>query len=606
MPRKRIRTTTKANWSLQTLQSAIKIIQAGQKSIRRVALETGIPYSTLKKRVKLQSNISSQPVPRLGRKPVFSDDQEKKLCEHLISMSNIFYGLDAIQFRKIAFACAETIKIDHNFNRETKMAGPDWLEGFLKRNPMISVRKPEATSIHRIQGFNKEEVDRFFNNLEIVFGKYKFEPSQIYNVDETGISTVQEPEKILAKKGQKRVGSITSWEKGKTITVICAMSATGAYIPPLFIFPRQRHSTLLEKDGPPRAAYECSHNGWTNEEIFLKWLRHFIKHANPTVDRPALLVMDNHNSHATLNAFNLCKENNIVMLSIPPHTSHRLQPLDVTFFGPLKKAYYRECDLHMKSHNLVKLTPYDVAALFQKAYSRVAAIDKGISGFKTTGIFPINANIFSDDDFIIVDQQNSITDANMNPTDQAEPVQIETTDAEASVPQDISSVLKVLSPLPTLTSNQNKQRTCSKKQHSEILTHTPLKAVYEEKMRKRKEKENQNKPGTSTCSKIKRIKTEKKKETKEKKSKGRKSKGKRFLFRDETSSEESSLDEPGILCNDDSDDDSGDENKCMICLDVGKSNELWYRCRSCGNWAHADCTDSDNAANYICDFCVQH
>jgi hypothetical protein len=43
--------------------------------------------------------------------------------------------------------------------------------------------------------------------------KYKFESSRIYNMDETGISTVQKPGKILGPTGQKQVGSATSWER---------------------------------------------------------------------------------------------------------------------------------------------------------------------------------------------------------------------------------------------------------------------------------------------------------------------------------------------------------------------------------------------------------
>lgn len=67
---------------------------------------------------------------------------------------------------------------------------------------IISVRKPEATSIHRITAFNKTEVHRFYQLLEEMMAKSKFQPKNI-NCDETGISTVQEPGKVLAAKGQK-------------------------------------------------------------------------------------------------------------------------------------------------------------------------------------------------------------------------------------------------------------------------------------------------------------------------------------------------------------------------------------------------------------------
>lgn len=88
------------------------------------------------------------------------------------------------------------------------------------------------------------------------------------------------------------------------------------------------------------------------------------------------------------------------MLSLPPHTSHRIQPLDVSFFGPFKAAYKRECDLFMKSQLSQRITPYDVASLVRKAFSNVVSMSEGEAGFKATGIFPINPNVFSDEDFM--------------------------------------------------------------------------------------------------------------------------------------------------------------------------------------------------------------
>lgn len=74
----------------------------------------------------------------------------------------------------------------------------------------------------RISAFNKVEL--FIKHLEELMIKYKFCPTKIYNMDETGITTVQVPGKIFRPKGQKSIGSITSWERWKNNTVICAMN----------------------------------------------------------------------------------------------------------------------------------------------------------------------------------------------------------------------------------------------------------------------------------------------------------------------------------------------------------------------------------------------
>ena len=53
-----------------------------------------------------------------------------------------------------------------------------------------------------------------------------------------------------------------------------------------------------------------------------------------------LIIFDNHESHISIDSINLAKGNGIVLLIFPPHTSHKLQPLDRTVYGPFKKYYY--------------------------------------------------------------------------------------------------------------------------------------------------------------------------------------------------------------------------------------------------------------------------
>jgi hypothetical protein len=76
-----------------------------------------------------------------------------------------------------------------------------------------------------------------------------------------------------------------------------------------------------------------SDNGWTNNELGVEWLKHFNAHTKTrVVGARRLLVLDGHESHHSLEFQELCKENNIYTLCMPPHSSRLLQPLDVGFF----------------------------------------------------------------------------------------------------------------------------------------------------------------------------------------------------------------------------------------------------------------------------------
>jgi hypothetical protein len=102
----------------------------------------------------------------------------------------------------------------------------------MKRHPDISLRQPEATSIARARVSSKKKVDELFDVLTKIIDQSNINASRICNMDETGLSTVQKPQKILARKGKHQVGAITSGERGTNTTCVCCMSASGNYVPP--------------------------------------------------------------------------------------------------------------------------------------------------------------------------------------------------------------------------------------------------------------------------------------------------------------------------------------------------------------------------------------
>ena len=90
-------------------------------------------------------------------------------------------------------------------------------------------------------------------------------------------------------------------------------------------------------------------------------------------------------------------------MSLPPHCSRRLQPLDVTFYSPLKGAFKAECGRYMKSERLVRITLYELVVFLTKHIHKWQLLRVAVSGFKVIGIYALNPNIFSNVDYCAAD-----------------------------------------------------------------------------------------------------------------------------------------------------------------------------------------------------------
>jgi len=174
--------------------------------------------------------------------------------EHIVHAASIFHGLTLAELRQFAFDLSvanNLINIPKSWS-EHKMAGSDWAYSFMKRHKAdIAICTPEATSVQRMTNFNQFTVNSFFNNLENAL-KRGFGPESVWNIDETGVTTVQRPCRVLARKGAKQAGSVVSQERGTPMTVCCGVNATRNHIPPFFVFPHvkvQQHWCLVSTTG---------------------------------------------------------------------------------------------------------------------------------------------------------------------------------------------------------------------------------------------------------------------------------------------------------------------------------------------------------------------
>lgn len=277
------------------------------------------------------------------------------------------------------------------------MAGRDWFTSFLQRHPQLSIRNPEATPLARDTAFNHHTVGEFFNALESALRKSGAPDRRIVNLDETDFTTVQVCPKVDAGKGMRQM---TSSEKGELVTMCACITAAGTALPPVFNFPR-KHFKAVMLLGAPESSLGLAHgSGWMTSENFLKVLQHVVLHTDASLENPLVLTMDNHDSHLSYAAMQYAKTNGIHIVTLPPHTSQKTQPLDRTVFGPMKAYYNQAANSWMLRNPGRTLSIYDVASLINEAFIKAMTPSNIMAGFKASGIWPFDCSVFNDDAFL--------------------------------------------------------------------------------------------------------------------------------------------------------------------------------------------------------------
>lgn len=183
------------------------------------------------------------------------------------------------------------------------------------------------------------------------------------------------------------------------MTFTVAVSALGNSISPFFIFPRVNYREHFVAQGSTGSIRAANPSGWMKDIHFLQFMKHFVLQTKCSTEKPVLLLLDNHGSHLSIDVLNCAKENGVTLLSFPPHCSHKLQPLDRSVYGPLKKYINSACDSWMVNNPGTTMTIYDIPPIVKLAFPRAITPSNIMAGFAVSGISPFYQHIFSDDEF---------------------------------------------------------------------------------------------------------------------------------------------------------------------------------------------------------------
>ncbi|KAF2228338.1 DDE-domain-containing protein, partial [Viridothelium virens] len=180
----------------------------------------------------------------------------------------------------------------------------------------------------------------------------------------------------------------------------------GKVLPPTVVFEAKSgdlQDTWLQDFDPVKHAcsFASSPSGWTNNEIGFYWLSEVFEKTTKKTARNGrdirLLIIDGHGSHIDSAFLDFCDTHQILVGVFPPHSTHRLQPLDVSLFSPLAIYYSQNLDNWiMKSQGLTRLQKSDFFMLFWPAFEKAFSVSNIESGWQKTGLHPFNPAIVLD------------------------------------------------------------------------------------------------------------------------------------------------------------------------------------------------------------------
>jgi hypothetical protein len=425
------------------------------QKISVLARQFDVPYRRLKRRLDGQDSRST----RQPSNKLLTDDQESAIVTWIQYLDRIGAPATTDMLRN----CANSIlQRNHPDENPPPVVGPNWPYRFTKRLPdqyKRIIQKPIDPK--RLTAESLAGVQVWFERLNMTMKQYKIGPSNLYNMDETGFQYGRGKKEYVITANPTNNNRIGSDSTRESLTLVECISASGWCMNPLIIFAGKVHMEewFLQDNLDDDWQIAVTPNGYISDELAFEWLQKFdFETQNQAKSGYRMLLMDNHRSHTTYEFLDFCNKKNIICVAFPPHSTHKLQPLDGAPFQQYKnhhgKAVNQQARLGSMEFNKNDFL-YSLRDIRSKTFtSRVIR-----SGFSGRGIHPYNPEIVlaemreelgSDDDSTLtfIDGEaipSSPTNASISPPRTAYKLRQRITKARKSL-EEIEAILSESSP----------------------------------------------------------------------------------------------------------------------------------------------------------------
>ena len=374
------------NWSTVSLQAALRAVDNGSR-ILTASQKYGIPVSTL--RNHLFGLTTSR---KRGKPGVLTREEEEEVVSYIKTMASIGHPLTLRQLR-LKVAEMTQVRLTPFPNG---IPGLSWVKWFRRRHPDLSLLVAQGVETGRARGLCPENVYSFYENLVEAYQEQKYPASQIWNADESGAQAGRTGgAMVVASKGAKQAHSVELDER-EHVTVLSCINAEGQSIPNFYIFKGHKFKSNYIRGCESGACMAMQPKGWMTSFLFDKWMSHFVTcvqamGGNMSPNNRHVLIIDGQNSHVTVDIVLQARTIGLDLITIPAHTSHALQPLDVSCFKPFKTAFRACRDMWSIEHKGVNARKEDLANWVSRGLKKALTPQNIRAGFRATGIWPLDA-----------------------------------------------------------------------------------------------------------------------------------------------------------------------------------------------------------------------
>ena len=289
-----------------------------------------------------------------------------------------------------------TTTLQTRFTSWSARGVPDkgWLRRFCSRHPEIASRRSQGLEVARARALCPITAESLYANLERLYTTYTYIPTHIWNCDKSGMHAGRAGgATVLPRRGSRSVHSIEPDQK-EHLSILSCVNANGGCIPNFYILKGSYFLQDYIANCEEGAVMGMQPNAWMTRWLFESWISHFLKclKRGPGVDltNRHFLILDGHNSHVTLEVVKISMESGLDIVSLPSHTNHTLQPLDIACFKPFKTAFRQIRDTWCLTNKNLYVGKQTLCEWTSIALKCALTAPNIWAGFRKAGIWPLD------------------------------------------------------------------------------------------------------------------------------------------------------------------------------------------------------------------------